>query len=76
MTKAERLIEGIRVLSGELRKHQERCKHLERHRFYMLRGSTGNYDPTLNCYWTDYECRLCQKKWRVCDQRNLVGTRI
>lgn len=75
-TKAARLEREIDRLYVELRKHQERCKHPVRHRFYILRGSSGNYDPSNDGYWTAYECRLCRKKWIVSDQRNLVGTRI
>lgn len=28
-------------------------------------ANTGNYDPSSDCYWTDYHCGLCDKGWRV-----------
>jgi len=28
-------------------------------------ANTGNYDPSSDCYWTDYHCDLCDKNWRV-----------
>jgi len=27
-------------------------------------ANTGNYDPTCDCYWTDFYCTLCEKSWR------------
>lgn len=26
-------------------------------------ASTGNYDPSADCYWTEFTCNLCEKQW-------------
>lgn len=42
---------------------QKNCKHLnhtEKHG-----GDTGNYDPSQDCYWTNFECLDCGKMWTV-----------
>jgi hypothetical protein len=28
-------------------------------------GNTGNYDPSQDCYWTDYHCPDCGFRWSV-----------
>jgi len=76
MTKAERLLLEIGALQTQLARHQSRCKHPTRHLRYKLDGSTGNYDPTQDRYWTDFHCRLCQKKWTTGGQRDLRGIRV
>lgn len=40
---------------------QEECTHpmvVKTHR-----ASTGNYDPSADCYWTDMHCPDCDKHW-------------
>ena len=32
-------------------------------------ANTGNYDPTEDCSWTDYECTQCGKRWTEYRQR-------
>lgn len=76
VSKATRLREQIDALQQELSRHQERCKHRWAHRTYKLRGNTGNFDPTQNCYWTEYSCALCLKRWDVDGQLNLVGREL
>lgn len=74
--KAYKLAKAIEALQGELRRHQDsRCKHPADRRLYRLRSNTGNYDPTSDCYWTEYHCELCLKSWTVDGQENLVGRR-
>lgn len=61
--KRERIEKKIDQLYDKLKTLQENCKHpnLEE----TQGGSTGNYDPTADCYWTDYKCPDCGKRWRV-----------
>jgi hypothetical protein len=75
MNKADILLDQINALNKELSKHQERCKHPTRHLEYTLKGSSGNYDPSNDCYWTVFHCGLCQKRWTEKGQDDLRGTR-
>lgn len=75
-TKTRRLKEEIAELERQLIAHQAKCKHPERHRIYELRGSSGNYDPSMDDSWTKYKCLLCEKVWHKNYQTNLVGTRV
>jgi hypothetical protein len=27
------------------------------------RSNTGNYDPSADCYWTEFICNDCDKRW-------------
>lgn len=27
------------------------------------KSSTGNYVPSVDAYWTNFHCTLCDKKW-------------
>lgn len=59
--KRERILKKIDNLNAELDALQTVCDHLN---LTMENGSnTGNYDPSCNCYWTDYECPDCGKRW-------------
>lgn len=40
---------------------QEKCEHP--HATKVGRGSTGNYDPTQDCYWWEFKCPDCDKFW-------------
>jgi hypothetical protein len=42
---------------------QEACSHPEPCLTKKYEGSTGNYDPSDDCYWVVYECSLCEKRW-------------
>lgn len=42
-------------------KLQSICGHISLHKKFQL--STGNYDPTADCYWIDYYCPDCAKRW-------------
>lgn len=66
---AERKAE-IDRLQGEIREIQEQCNHPVAATDVAHGGSSGNYDPSDDCYWTDYHCRLCDKKWRVVRRAN------
>jgi len=28
-------------------------------------SNTGNYDPSNDCYWTEFYCPYCGRKWTV-----------
>lgn len=75
-TKTQRLKAEIYALKQELRAHQERCKHPDHHLTYVLKGSWGNYDRTLDHYWAEYVCALCQAEWIQNGRHHHRGTRI
>ena len=41
---------------------QEECQH-RGELTYKYQGSSGNYDPSNDCYWIDWECHDCGKRW-------------
>lgn len=41
---------------------QELCTHPNVEKKY--KGNTGNYDPTADCYWIEFKCPDCQKRWK------------
>jgi hypothetical protein len=54
----------IEDLQGEIDEIQEQCSHPRVALDVSHGGSTGNWSRSDDCYWTDYHCRLCDKKWR------------
>ena len=40
---------------------QDRCDHQAAVKTY--KGNTGNYDPSADSYWIDWDCPHCGKKW-------------
>jgi hypothetical protein len=55
----------IEILSAEISEIQEQCSHPGAALEEIHGGSTGNWSRSDDCYWTDYHCRLCDKKWRT-----------
>lgn len=53
----------MKKYQDELVKLQDLCAHESATIKY--RGSTGNYDPSDNCYWTEHKCPTCGKFWCV-----------
>jgi hypothetical protein len=53
----------IAMLQGQIEKIQSECSHPKSALRVKPGANTGNYDPTADCYWTDYECGLCEKRW-------------
>lgn len=43
---------------------QKQCSHPKEALEQKSGSNTGNYDPSSDCYWKDYICHLCEKKWR------------
>ena len=47
--------------ADELAKLQKSCKHPNvTHEHH---SNTGNYDPSADCYWTEYHCPDCWAHW-------------
>lgn len=51
----------ISDLQTELKQLQEECGHPNLEKKYG--SDTGNYDRSQDCYWTDYNCPDCGKRW-------------
>jgi hypothetical protein len=56
-----RLEESVRQAYEELRVLQHRCKHPNVTKEHG--SSTGNWCKADDCYWIEYECIDCGKKW-------------
>lgn len=61
-TQVTALEDVIRKARVDILTLQAKCKH--KHTTIKEGGSTGNYDPTDDCYWSDYTCTDCKKQWR------------
>lgn len=61
--KAHRINEEISNLYKELKKHQEKCKHLKATKKYG--ANTGNWDRGSDSYWASLRCPTCLAIWRV-----------
>ena len=48
-------------LNEQLIALQDTCRHENVEKKY--RSNTGNYDPTADCYWIDFHCPDCEKRW-------------
>lgn len=55
----------IKVLEDKIKSIQAECSHPKAAVIEKPGASTGNYDPTADCYWVDHHCTLCDKKWTV-----------
>jgi hypothetical protein len=47
--------------NADLKSLQSTCTHpnvVQKHG-----GNTGNYDPSSDCYWIDFTCPDCDKRW-------------
>lgn len=63
-TRVKRLKAKIDLLQCELRIIQDHeCEHPKKSLFYMAGSNTGNYDPSSDCYWLDFDCNICGKRW-------------
>ncbi len=59
--KIESLRKEIDKIYKRIHRLQESCKH--KHVTKKHGSNTGNYDPTQDCYWTDFTCLDCDKRW-------------
>lgn len=59
--KRKRIEEKIKKLYEDLNHLQINCPHTNQAKQY--KGSTGNYDPHDDCYWIEFHCHDCNKRW-------------
>lgn len=53
----------IRKIVGDaIERFQVNCPHKNVQKKYG--ANTGNYDPSADCYWTNFRCFDCEKRWR------------
>ena len=53
--------EQIAKLQNEIIKIQLKCSHKNANKKHG--ANTGNYDPTCDRYWTEFDCPDCGKRW-------------
>lgn len=63
MSIIKKLEAEINVLQDKIKNIQDQCSHPESCLDKTHGSNTGNYDPHDDCYWTDYHCHLCDRKW-------------
>lgn len=63
MTKVWRLQKKISGLYLKIKEIQDECDHPEKTLIERNFADTGNYDPREDCYWVEYHCLLCDKRW-------------
>lgn len=64
-TKIQRECEEIRrqitLLKSHLTNLQSKCKHKKATKIH--KSDTGNWCPQDDCYWTEFDCPECGKRW-------------
>ena len=66
LTKAQKIKAKIDKLHEALKVVQDtECSHTNLS--IISDSSTGNYDPSADCYWYDLRCPDCLKHWTVFD---------
>lgn len=66
-TRYKRLLKKEDSIADAIKSLQEECNHPDRVKKYY--SSTGNYDPTADCYWIEYKCPDCGKFWIEINER-------
>lgn len=64
------ILNKISKLSDQLMELQSLCSHPDVTKKYG--GNTGNYDPSADCYWIDWRCPDCDKRWTTDQSRENV----
>jgi hypothetical protein len=59
----KRLYSQLEMARVKIEKAQESCVHESVEKKYG--SNTGNYDPSCDCYWTEFKCNDCGKFWSV-----------
>jgi hypothetical protein len=54
---------NLKKYKDELIELQNICLHEDA--IVEHKGSTGNYDPSTDGYWTEHHCLTCGKFWSV-----------
>jgi hypothetical protein len=67
MSIIDELEEQITELREKINLIQEQCNHPAGALSEKRGSSFGNYDPSCDCSWIDYNCSLCKKRWTVND---------
>jgi len=67
LTNIRKKVNGLKLkiskLEYEIIEYQEICEHSDvKIKHY---GSTGNYDPSADCYWEEHKCNVCDKRWTI-----------
>lgn len=57
------------TLQNELKEVREKCDH-QGDLTYTYYGSSGNYDPSADCYWIDWHCKDCGKRWSTSQENS------
>jgi hypothetical protein len=60
----------INLLREQLGELQNLCKHPNVEKKYG--GDSGNYDPSQDCYWIDWNCPDCGSRWTTDQSRENV----
>jgi hypothetical protein len=63
MNKVEEIKNEISELYAKLKNIQSECSHPSDCITKKHGSDTGNWDRNEDCYWTDFHCSLCDKKW-------------
>lgn len=59
--KLQRIQGKMQKLHDELKSLREECPH--QNLTYKYGGDSGNYDRSQDCYWIDWGCSDCDKRW-------------
>jgi hypothetical protein len=55
---------GMELAQKEINRIQDvLCDHSNKEGTHG--SNTGNYDPSADCYWVQYACPDCKKRWTV-----------
>lgn len=63
MNRLQQIDAEIKKLQEERLAIQEQCCHPSLVLEKIYKSNAGNYDPSCDCYWIDYHCGLCDKRW-------------
>lgn len=64
MSIVDTLYNDISILQNKIKDIQDNCSHPEGAVTKEYGSNTGNYDPSSDCYWTNFVCGLCSKRWQ------------
>jgi hypothetical protein len=65
MNIVEELKEQMKALEAKIVLIQTECVHPASAVTEKCDGSSGNYDPSADGSWSNFHCRLCDKRWTV-----------
>ena len=64
MNIVDKIKDEIAELQLSIKNIQDECSHPESAVTKKHGSNTGNYCEADDCYWTDFECNLCGKRWQ------------